>query len=95
MRVVEVRPIEDCLDGSIIREFVLDQGVDFALVERLGKVGHLRYFADFARPLFIVTAEDRFKIKGVEGSSTLTVICFDAKEPGLIGWLRQKVAGED
>jgi hypothetical protein len=83
MKVLTMRPIEDCFDGSSIRELTLDVPVTRELVTVLGAGGTIQYFADFPRPLFRVRVEGRYDIKGIAGESTIRV---HLKHPERFSW---------
>jgi hypothetical protein len=87
MKVLEVRHVEDCLDGSYIREFALDTPTDRGFIHYLGASGRLCYYADFARPFFTVLDDRRFKLKGVEGERDLTIVVFADGATDLLAWL--------
>jgi hypothetical protein len=74
MRVVAVTSKEICLDGTEIKEFLLDGTVGVALIHLLGTAGRLEYFSTFPRPFFRVTRNSHFILKGVEGNNTFQVI---------------------
>jgi len=71
MKVEEVSVLEDCFDGSLVREFRLDTVIDEHLVRRLGRLGALQYFPSFARPFFRVDEPSRYCVQGIVGSQTL------------------------
>jgi hypothetical protein len=79
MRVVAVRHVEDCFDGSYIRELALDAAITREFINYLGIVGRLCYYGEFARPFFIIVQEGKCKLKGVEGDSSMKAIFFDGK----------------
>ena len=92
MKVVEIRHVEDCFDGSYIREILLDAPTDCAFIHHLGTCGRLRYYADFARPFFTVIDESRFKMKGVEGECAFTVVIFSGTSIDIMSWLTEFIA---
>jgi hypothetical protein len=74
MRVVESKKVEDCLDGSMIKDFSMDEPVDQSFIRHLGNDGSLEYFPDFARPFYRVTKDGLYVLKGVEGNKTFQVV---------------------
>jgi len=92
MKVLDVRHIEDCLDGSYVRELVLDLPTDRPFINHLGRQGRLCYYGEFARPFFTVVDTSRFKLKGVEGDRTLTLVGFADDSASLLSWLSGIVA---
>ena len=74
MRVIEVKHIEDCVDGSSIREFVLDGEITKDFVDRSSQFAEkVQYFGGLERPFFKLETAGRFIVKGVEGNCTLRV----------------------
>ena len=80
MKVTQIRHIEDCFDGSFIREFELDSAFDKALIQHLGKHGTLSYFPNFARPFFKVIFEGEHYIKGVEGNTMARTLLWNEQQ---------------
>lgn len=74
MRVLEIKEKEVCLDGTEIKEFLLDGTVDEAFIKAFGQLGRLDYFGNFPRPFYRITRDGQFIIKGVEGFATFQVI---------------------
>lgn len=74
MKLSAVKKVEDCLDGSMIKDFHLDAAIDRAFIEYLGGAGRLEYFPTFARPFFRVTRDKGFILKGVEGNTMFQAI---------------------
>lgn len=74
MKIVDVKRIEDCFDGSRVQRYFFDAPWDSAAIRRLAALGRLEYFADFPRPLFRVTLPGGAEIKGVEGESDCQVV---------------------
>lgn len=70
MKITDITHIEDCFDGSFIKEFHFDQPITAAFIQHLGQFGQLTYFPKFARPFFKVIFEGDFYLKGVEGNQT-------------------------
>lgn len=73
MNILELKHIEDCLDGSTVKEVILDQIITSEFIHALGKEGTLQYFPHFARPFFKVRIDGKLNIKGVEGNTTLRI----------------------
>lgn len=86
MKVLGIRPLEDCFDGSFIKEMLLDGAIDADFIHYLGRLGELQYFPMFARPFFRIDDRRRFSVQGIEGNRTLRVtLCRD----GLAHWLSE------
>ncbi len=74
MKIVRIRPLEDCLDDSTTREVLFDQPVGRGFILYLGEAGELQYFPNFARPFYRLDVPDLFVFKGVEGNLTARII---------------------
>ena len=92
MKLVDVRHIEDCFDGSYMYEVLFDTDVEPAFIEALGTEGQLQYHRTFARPFFKAIFEGRFTIKGVQGNRTVRVLTYDKDLDPVLEYLRQVTA---
>ena len=73
MEVIEVRHVEDCFDGSLIKELLLSSEVSKELIFALGKNGDVQYFAHFARPFFKIRVSGIYDVKGIKGNKTMRI----------------------
>jgi hypothetical protein len=73
MEVIEIKNIEDCFDGTSIKELLLSEDISRELIFALGKDGDIQYFPNFARPFFKIRVNGRFDIKGIEGDRTIRI----------------------
>lgn len=73
MKVIEVRHVEDCFDGSLIKELLLSGEISQDLIFSLAKGGNLQYFPHFARTFFKIRMPGVYDVKGIEGSRTMRV----------------------
>lgn len=71
--IVDIKHVEDCLDGSTVKEVMLQQAINQQLVQHLGQFGQLAYYPHFAKPFFKLTCPEQLLLKGVEGNFTLRV----------------------
>ena len=73
MKVVAVTHIEDCFDGSLIKEVLLSDAIEKKFIFALGENGNIQYFSTFARPFFKIRIRGIFDVKGIEGNKTMRV----------------------
>ena len=73
MEVVKVVTVEDCFDGSFIKEFHLSETITEKFIKELGKDHSLEYFPDFPRAFFRIEKKNMYQIKGVVDSDTMRV----------------------
>ena len=55
MKIIDSKEVEECLDGVIIKEFLIDEPVREESIRYMGRLGGLEYFPHFARPFYRVT----------------------------------------
>jgi hypothetical protein len=70
MRVIEIRHVETCFDGSFIKEITFSASITKNFIEHLSSLGRLEYFGSFPRPFYRIRDTRRFELKGVEGETT-------------------------
>ena len=80
MKVIEIKELENCFDGSFMREALIDTEITNAIIMYLSEDNELEYHPDFARPFYKVTRKGVFIIKGVEGNKTMRLI-LNRKDP--------------
>jgi hypothetical protein len=73
MKVIDVKHVEDCFDGSLIKELLLDTEISKELIFALGEGGDVQYFGHFARPFFKIHVKGLYDLKGIEGNRTMRV----------------------
>ncbi len=70
MKIVSINDVDDCTNGSFIKEILFDNCITEDFIKMLGNYGKLAYYKNFARPYFKVVFESNNYIKGVEGNNT-------------------------
>lgn len=76
MNVLEVKKIEDCFDGSLMQEILLDEPISPDFIKFWEDFGLLDYFTSFARPFFRVQVPGCYYLKGIEGNTSLRIILY-------------------
>ncbi len=79
-RVTEIRRVEDCFDGTRIREFAIDSPLDESIMKLLAEGGALAYYPTFPRPYFRIQRRGEWTIQGVIGKATFRAT-FDRSAP--------------
>ena len=74
MKIKEIKHIEDCLDGSLIKEIYFHESIDYNFICFLGLNGKLKYYSSFARPFFKIINNPYYELKGIEGSNSIRII---------------------
>jgi hypothetical protein len=73
MKIIEIKKLEDCFNGSYIKELYFDGPVTRDNIVSLKDKGELKYFPKFARPFFSFEIEDLLNVKGVEGNWSVRI----------------------
>ena len=90
MRLIESRFLEDCFDGTIMREVTLDEDISEPFVLYLGDFGELQYFPQFPRPFFIMEEPGKYILKGSTGKPTARIILSKSgQEENLAGFIKR------
>lgn len=72
MKTLGIRDIEDCFDGSFVKEILFDEPITREAIYHFGEGADLQYFPDFPRPFYRVDRSD-FVLQGVEGNRTARI----------------------
>jgi len=76
MHIVSIKDIEDCFDGSFIKELLFNEPVTKDFIYYLGKGCRLDYYSTFARPFYKIESS-LYVIKGVEGNITARITLYE------------------
>lgn len=75
MKILVIKDIENCFDGTFIKEIYFTSEMDKHFIEFLCMMADSKqYFGDFGRPFFKAEYDNRFSLKGVEGEKSLRAI---------------------
>lgn len=83
MNIVDIKDIEDCFDGSFIKEILFDEVITKEFIFYLGNNEILKYYDNFSRPFFKIVKPHFYEIKGVEGNQTIRIILKNDHEKSL------------
>ncbi|MDH3347272.1 MAG: hypothetical protein OEM02_04115 [Desulfobulbaceae bacterium] len=83
MKIAKIKHVEDCFDGSFIKEIAFEQVITKELILYLGSDGKLQYFETFARPFFKFVKQGKYECKGVEGNQAIRIILKNNPEQSL------------
>ncbi len=74
MKIIKIKELEDCFDGTFMKEALLSENVTKTFIDHLAETGKLEYHASFTRPYFRIDVPGMFIIKGVEGNRSIRLI---------------------
>ena len=73
MRIVEVKTLEECLDGVAIKDYYLDKPMTLQSIHKVAEGYKLDYFK-FARAFYRIHAPGLYVLKGVEGNTSIQAL---------------------
>jgi hypothetical protein len=74
MKIVNIKKLEDCIDGSMIFMYSFDEKIHESLMKKLGEKGNLQYHPEFPRPFFKIITADKVQVKGIIGDDNFEVL---------------------
>ena len=74
MKPINIKKLEDCLDGSINFSYSFNIKVGEILMRKLAEGGKLQYFPDFPKPFFKIVTAEGIHIKGIIGDDNFEVL---------------------
>ncbi|MDR3170111.1 MAG: hypothetical protein LBU17_00620 [Treponema sp.] len=74
MKIIQVHPLENCLEGDFVYHYVFDCPWTQETILLMQDLGTLQYYETFPKPMFRVTCPDGTIIKGVQTTPTCRVI---------------------
>jgi len=83
MKALAIKNIEECLDGTVIKEISFDRALDLTDYEKLSKLGESKLY-NFERPFFKIISGGGYMIKGVIGECDIRLIITGADKEKFI-----------
>ena len=74
MKIIKIKKIGDCLEGSNVRDILLDNTVDKKFIEYIGELGKLIYNSSMDKPFYKVIVRGQYTLKGAETNKTIRVL---------------------
>lgn len=74
MRLIEIKKLEDCFDGSVIFKYTFDKDVNEALMKRIGEKGKVQYFPEFPKPFFKIITPESIQVRGIVGDTDFEAV---------------------
>ena len=74
MKLIDIKKLEDCFDGSMIFRYSFKNKIDESFMNKLGEKGKLQYYPEFPRPFFKIITNDGAQVKGIIGDDNFEVV---------------------
>ncbi len=66
--VSDIREVENCFDGSFIKEVELNEPLNEQIMHRMARGARLAFYPEFPRPYFRIERKRAFVVQGVLGN---------------------------
>lgn len=74
MKLINIKKLEDCIDGSMIFMYSFNEKIDETFMKMLGEEENLQYYPEFPRPFFKIITADGVQLKGIIGDDNFEVL---------------------
>ena len=74
MKLIKTEVQPSCIAGGFVYVYHFDQPFDQAIIQAFGRLGTLKYYADFPKPMFEIKCRNKTLIRGVESANECKVI---------------------
>ena len=91
MKILEIRDRDDCFDGGLQKEIVIDETIEEQFIRHLADKGTLQYFSSFAKPFFRFDAPEGFVLKGIQGRNCFQITTSKSDPEGCLQRVRDIV----
>jgi len=91
LKVIQHKKIEGCLEGTNVKDFLLDGKITRDFIIHLGKLGKLIFTEDIDKPFFRVIVRGEFTIKGSLDNKTIRILLPEKEEEDLIEKLKEYI----
>jgi hypothetical protein len=75
MDLVNIENVEDCFDGSFVKNFIFKDEINESMVITMGEGRKLNLFKDFPKPFYQII-DINFQIKGALGNKYFQIILY-------------------
>jgi len=73
LKIINVRKSRRCIDGTVLREYTLDEPVPVGIIGFLEQFGTVKALADMEQPFYTFRMGDIFNIKGMVDDTAMFV----------------------
>jgi len=73
MQILKTNKFKRCVDGTVLKEYSVDEEVTRDLLTYFGEFGTVKILDNLKQPFFSFSKEKYFSIKGMVGDQTLYV----------------------
>ncbi len=74
MKVINYKKVEDCLEGTNVRDLLLDEPINKEFIHKIGQLGKLFFYEEIEKPYFKLIVRGKYTIKGSESNNSLRVM---------------------
>jgi hypothetical protein len=91
MKVTGNKEIKGCLEGTNVRDWLLDESITYDFIEHLGELGKLIYNDKLPKPFFKLIVRGKYSLKGSEGNKSIRLILPDDPQAQALQELKEHI----
>ncbi len=81
MNIIAIKKIDDCLEGTNVRDLLFDIELTRTFIDYLGDQGKLIYRDFSTKPFFTIIVRGKFTLKGSLGNKTIRMLLPEGVSP--------------
>ncbi len=74
MDIIKEKKIENCLESSNVKDFMLDSEINKIFVDYLAELGKLIFIDNIENPFFKIIVRGKYTLKGSIGNKTIRIL---------------------
>lgn len=91
MKVLKIRPIQNCRQCVIMYDVGLDDYLTKPFIDHLSKLGTCEYFTNLPKLFFRINLFDKLQLKGAEGNNSFRIVLLESEPMENINELIDKI----
>jgi len=89
MQIIDVKKIDDCLEGKDVRDLLFDSYITKEFVDCFSKLGKMIYHDFNPKPFWSLIVRSKFTLKGAVGNNTARLLLPDENDSEIIFELKE------
>ena len=93
MDIIDVKKVDDCLEGKDVRDLLFDKDTTKEFVDYLSNLGKMIYHDFKPKPFWNLIVRGRYTLKGAVGNNTARLLLPDENDSEIICELKDYISG--
>ncbi|MFP4528663.1 MAG: hypothetical protein ACLFQX_08950 [Candidatus Kapaibacterium sp.] len=91
MKVIGNKEIKGCLEGTNVRDWLLDGPITHEFIYYLGELGKLIYNDKLPKPFFKLIIRGKMTVKGAEGNQSIRLVLPEDPQSAALNELKEHI----